>query len=1275
MKTLKLIIIVLFSCGITAQENECEDYNPDNYFLSIDYGYIEPPELSEVFVYSLIENAEITLTIDEDAPDIGFDSEDFSWEIDLEGEPNLTGDGLTIILPEGEAGDILEATFYFDNGDCEWEKPFTIIYECASNDLDLISFLITNIDQGFLTNEMDENFGQISSHGSTINFAFDNTFIEPDYLTVIFNEDQELNFNEENQIELPSLTQEEFEDLEDDSSFDIEIIYDNPNDDCDPIAQELTLIYNDFVIMDDHSVSTCYGTLYDSGGPDGGFSNGEDYTLTICPGDDQFYAALEFYEFNIPSSIGELSFYDGTDVSAPLIGTFSGNLNNNEELLFITASETNPSRCLTLNFTSQINIAPDLTGFEASIICRPECPEIEPELVSFEPGVFLPNQPGFDPGDIGGGIGIDPNPPIDFSDGVIQIGQGATIQFEAEFETFFDPDTDYLNYDEDEISGAEWTIGNQTSDDLNPSFTFNNEPGTVLDGELILYGDYGCESNVFNFTVEIMSPYIFLDEDYSVQELVEDVLVGDACFVDNISSPTNSSNSNLNFESFGYFERAFSDFPFEDGIVMGSGSLESVLTTNTSVGNWEGDDRLDLVSSGTSGTNDATIIEFEFTPLESTVSFNYIFASYEYPTYICNFADPFAFILSGPDIDDVNLYDHDANPNNADLSLDLGGLNIAVAPNTNIPTTPTNIHNESCASGLGQYALPEYFDQMYPAYHEINGQTQILTAEAEVTPCETYTITLAISDYGDSSFDSYVFLEGGSFNIGADLGDDITLESGNTVCEGDIIDLEIFGGEFACDDTTAFWYLDDQILLDENEEPYEGATYQATETGVYTVRVVQGDLNSDDYDENGYPDFSNNSTLCASEDQVFIEFVPVPTIEDHETVTACEAYIGPTIFDLTVNNELIYGEQSEADFEIVYYPTESDAVNQTNPIEDPENYETFLVDSEASVYARIQSVAAEGACFEIEEIDLLGGFLEIEEIPNAESCSIEQDADTALFDFTQIIDYILEDIEDETINSDELEFSFFTSEDDAIANENTIENFEEFEAENGVPIFVRIDDLSNIDEDDEDENIIPCFTIFEFETEILVRPIIDEIESLEECGDFTYTQEFDLTAAENYINEDNIYNVEITGFYLSEVDAENEENTIDNPGTYTAVNDDQTIYVRAEYVPEEDEEIQVCHSVTPFQLILHNTEAYQPDPLEECENQNGAGIFDLTQVNGQVLGASQYPLDYSITFHISEADAEGGVNPIADPTEYENTSNPQTIWVRNANLEDPENCY
>jgi gliding motility-associated-like protein len=82
----------------------------------------------------------------------------------------------------------------------------------------------------------------------------------------------------------------------------------------------------------------------------------------------------------------------------------------------------------------------------------------------------------------------------------------------------------------------------------------------------------------------------------------------------------------------------------------------------------------------------------------------------------------------------------------------------------------------------------------------------------------------------------------------------------------------------------------------------------------------------------------------------------------------------------------------------------------------------------------------------------------------------------------------------------------------------------------------------------------------------------------------------------------------------------------------------------------------------------------EPDDLVLCD-ENDPGdqmeIFDLTQVEGQILGGS----DWVLSYHESYQDAVDNSNPIATPEAYQNISNPQTIYVRVTNDNLPEGCF
>jgi len=83
-------------------------------------------------------------------------------------------------------------------------------------------------------------------------------------------------------------------------------------------------------------------------------------------------------------------------------------------------------------------------------------------------------------------------------------------------------------------------------------------------------------------------------------------------------------------------------------------------------------------------------------------------------------------------------------------------------------------------------------------------------------------------------------------------------------------------------------------------------------------------------------------------------------------------------------------------------------------------------------------------------------------------------------------------------------------------------------------------------------------------------------------------------------------------------------------------------------------------------ITTYSQVANQPNDLMVCDNfgaNDGIAIFDLTFVEQEVFGA-QNPSDFTITYHISQTNAEANVNAISNPMSYMNDSNPTTIFVR-----------
>lgn len=138
-------------------------------------------------------------------------------------------------------------------------------------------------------------------------------------------------------------------------------------------------------------------------------------------------------------------------------------------------------------------------------------------------------------------------------------------------------------------------------------------------------------------------------------------------------------------------------------------------------------------------------------------------------------------------------------------------------------------------------------------------------------------------------------------------------------------------------------------------------------------------------------------------------------------------------------------------------------------------------------------------------------------------------------------------------------------------------------------------------------------------------------------------------------------------YFENMADAENNTNSL--PNNYLVTTNSQTIYARI-----HNRNNNSCYHITSFQLGVATLPiANQPDDLFICDDVENDGIAttDLSSQNTTILNG-QLATEHTITYHISNADAESGenaVNPI-----FENTSNPQTIYVRLENTNHPA-CF
>ena len=244
-------------------------------------------------------------------------------------------------------------------------------------------------------------------------------------------------------------------------------------------------------------------------------------------------------------------------------------------------------------------------------------------------------------------------------------------------------------------------------------------------------------------------------ENRTAEDLVRNVLLGGNITVENIQFTGHSEGGIAGFSN-----GENSNIGLSSGILLTTGPSEVAIGPNDddeAGENVTGGGYLPLDELAGATTEDAAILEFDFTPEQGNIEFRYIFASEEYPEYVCSrFNDAFGFFISGP------------NPVGGSYTQQ----NIALIEGTILPVTINSVNGGIIGDNgnSGDCISLEHSDLFVNNPEGVNttvqydGFTVVLTARANVVPGQTYHITIAVADASDGALDSGVFLEAGSFS-------------------------------------------------------------------------------------------------------------------------------------------------------------------------------------------------------------------------------------------------------------------------------------------------------------------------------------------------------------------------------------------------------------------------------------------------------------------------------------------------------------------------------
>ncbi|MBL7881894.1 MAG: choice-of-anchor L domain-containing protein, partial [Chryseobacterium gambrini] len=234
---------------------------------------------------------------------------------------------------------------------------------------------------------------------------------------------------------------------------------------------------------------------------------------------------------------------------------------------------------------------------------------------------------------------------------------------------------------------------------------------------------------------------------YSITQLVKDVLIsgGSTCSAANVTNVSVSPNLAVTDQnrSWGYFNKATTNFPFAKGIVLTTGYARKAgndLQGTLSDGLGSGGDADLAAALGVPNNqlNDATYIEFDFVPASTKVTFRYLFASKEYQTnFPCTISDGFALLLRKVGDPYTNL---------AVLPGGAGPVSVTnIHPSTQYQTGAPLACGAANVSYFGGYNIPQIETNF-------NGRTVPLTATATVIPGQTYHFKMVLADYQDANF-------------------------------------------------------------------------------------------------------------------------------------------------------------------------------------------------------------------------------------------------------------------------------------------------------------------------------------------------------------------------------------------------------------------------------------------------------------------------------------------------------------------------------------------
>ncbi|WP_425077817.1 T9SS type B sorting domain-containing protein [Psychroserpens sp. S379A] len=1009
------------------------------------------------------------------------------------------------------------------------------------------------------------------------------------------------------------------------------------------------ITYSQDVLMQDGVFNRCEPDMfYDSGGEFGSYSDNENFVVTICAATAGDFVRLNFTEFSTQLNNDILTIYDGDDISAPVIGAFSGV--NNPGLVEASSA----SGCLTLEFVS--NGTATTTGWIAEISCLTPCQSIVASIDSTVPAAT------------GGVVEVDPGEIVQFSGSATFSNSGANALYTWDFGNgnsltgenvsypFPNPGTYTVTLivsddnplgcsgstsitvdvlDNDTCAGAlpicsgisnvpsPVGIGNaeagidygclgsepnprwyflqsgDTAGDLNFTLTQDtgqNGTGTGIDVDFIIWGPFSepvCGSANLNSSTEVDCSYSAAAVENinipnappnSVYMLLITNFNGGAGYINLELDPSSTSDTNCDI----ICQVDLGD----DQELCSGGSYEIVpdFSGAFNVFEWQKDG---VTIPGETGSSLTVTESGTYTLLAD--GFDAIFGD------PCSTQDEVVITIEDAfSINDISIVECSAAAS-AQFDLENEVSNI-LTPLDPVDYTVTFYNTQTDAeNGL---------NEINPAndYTGTNGEIIYVRVEAVGTDCyETSQIELIISG---APFINPV--------LDMVLCDDVS-NDGVEAFDLDSQILTVLGTQDPALYEVTFHtsFSDADLGVDSLTSPYTNTVNQEN----IFVRVTT---------------ISNPVCYVASPASVFDLIVDVRAIANTvDDMVVCDDISADEIESFDLNSQITTILNGQTGVSLTFHPTQADADANTNALTSPYTN----ISNPQTIYVRVEN-DLNTLCFSTTTFDLIVNPKPTVVVPSPlQVCDDDTDG-FAVFTLT--------DANTEVINGQaNIVVSYYETLADANSSINEIFSPYTNIVANSQTVYVRLDDTSN-----------GCYNTTTLDLEVIENPIANVVTAIEVCDDdndgFT---SFDLSLADAQAIGGQVGMV--VTYHETQSDADNGVNDLLVPYDNIVPNV-QTVYVRVESGSTG------CYDTTDLTLIVNPLPDTVPVTAYELCDYDLPGdeveLFDLTTKDVEVANGQSV----AVSYYESLADAQGLVNPLGSP--YSNTSNPQTIYYASVNM-------